>query len=1148
MLYAVLFISSVAVAAEPHWPLAFESNAGQWRAEVRFVARGLAGTVALETEGAVLRPAQGGGDAVRMTFDRAQGPAEVVGLDALGQKAHYFIGSDPSRWHRDVTTFRRVIYRDIYPGIDALFHTGTSGELEYDFIVRPGSDPGTIGLRFDGARSVDLTEEGELLVRAGSRPIRMKAPVLYQVVDDATVQIAGDYRLTGERSVGFRIGDYDRSRELVIDPIVLGYSTFLGGSGADMASAIAIDADRNVYIAGHTTSADFPLHGGSPKATAGDRDAFVVKLNPAGDQILFSTFIGGSGNESLSPRIAIDSRGDIYLAGQTSSTDFPLTADALQSHFAGGASDAYLVKLSGDGSQLLFSTYFGGEAADPLNGMAIDPKRNVYIAGSTFSSQLPITPGAFQSTRRGPRDAWVAKLRLDPPAVIYATYLGGSDETFGSGLAVDAAGAAYLAARTLAADYPVTPGAAQTIFGGAGTGGLRTGDAVVTKLHPNGSSLVYSTYVGGASGEIATAIFVDRSGSAFLTGLTYSKNFPVTAGVFQSQHGGGDADNFVTKIAPEGDRFIFSTYLGGNNSEQANGIAVDRMGFVHVAGTTSSSDFPTTSDALSRARKGENDAFVSIMSHDASQLLYSTFLGGTAPAGAPQDNLFAVAVDDAGATWVVGETRSTDFPLTAGAVQPAHRGMEDVFITKFAALLDRPEGELRVIPVAGSTPGALGSFFKTSLQLHNPRSETIAGRFVFHPQGSPGKAGDPFFDYVIAAGETIAISDLLPAMGESGLGSLDLATAEGHMPVTMIRIYNDGGPAGTTGMSQEVILDREILHPGQTGVLIAPPSFAEARFNIGVRSLADGVSLTLTVRRSDGGVVHTAVRSYPPDYFEQRSAVEFVGVTLSGNDTVALHIESGSAVIYGATTDNITQDPSLQLARTVDSAPGESRILPVIGSTPGAFGSYFKTAVQFHNPGESRIAGRIVYHPQAAAGSAADPAMDYELGPGETIAFGDLLPSMGLSGLGSADIISTEGPLPLSVIRVFNDGGELGTTGLTEDQISLSDVLREGDESVLLAPSDPARARFNIGIRTVEEGATITATVRSAWGAVVREVTKSFPAIYFEQMPATVLLGVELEGNESIRLRVDAGGAILYGATTDNITQDPTMKVARRLP
>lgn len=1139
-------------AATSSLPLAFEANEGQWKAEVRFVARGRTGLVLLEEQGAILIPDSRSGETLRITLVGSRSDPLIQGLEPLAQTSNYFVGKDPSAWRQGIRTYRRVVYQEIYRGIDIVFHSSDTGELEYDFIVHPESDPRTIRLRFDGAASVRIEQGGELVIRTGDESIRMKAPAIYQTIEQRRTPIIGRYRILRNRAVGFVVGDYDRSNDLVIDPVVLGFSTYLGGTDSESATGIAVDADRNIYIAGHTRSANFPTKGGLRGTIAGGLDVFVAKLNPAGDQILFSTFLGGTGDDSVTgsdTHLRLDSRGGIYLSGVTASMDFPVSEGAPQRNFGGGASDAFAAKLSSDGSRLLFSTYLGGEAADRVGGMATDPLGDIYVSGLTFSTQFPTTPGALQTTPRGLRDLFATKLRVDPPSLVYSTYLGGSDEDFGLNLAVDAAGAAYLTGRTLSTDYPITSAAFQRSFGGAGTGTQRTGDGFVTKINPSGSSLEYSTYLGGLSGDIPTAVAVDSTGAAYITGLTYSRNFPITAGSFQPQHGGGDADNFVTKLAPEGDRLVFSTFLGGNNSEQANAIAVDALGNVHVSGTTSATDFPTTSDALSRTRKGTNDAFVSILSPDGSQLLYSTYLGGTAPSGGPQDNNWAIAVDSAGNTYTGGQTRSADFPVTAGAPQTTYSGIDDAYITKFTALRDRPLGELRVIPVVGSMPGGPGSFFKTSVQLHNPRNATIGGRLIFHPQGQAGSESDPYFDYFIGPGETIAISDLLPAMSQSGLGSVDLLTATGEAPVSLIRILNDARESGTTGMSQEPIRVSDALQRGMTGVLLAPAFTERATFHIGIRTLGEGASLTITIRRSNGTVSQTLTKTFPADFFEQRTAADFLGIPPGPNDSIALRIDSGSAVLYGSTTDNITQDPSLQLARVVESPDGETRpFLLVVGSTPGRHGSFFKTSLQLHNPGSAPISGWLIYHEHGVSGSDADPSLAYSLQPGQTVYYDDLLPAMNRSGIGNIDLIPTSGPPPLSVARIYNDAGERGTTGMTEDQLSLVNGLwLEGHEGVLLVPPDPAKARLNIGIRTLGDGATLTMTVRTSFGNVVKTVTKSFDPVFFIQLSAEALLETKLLGNESIRVKIDVGSAIVYGATTDNITQDPTLQLVRRL-
>ncbi|HVS31802.1 MAG TPA: hypothetical protein VMS98_10130, partial [Thermoanaerobaculia bacterium] len=391
-------------------------------------------------------------------------------------------------------------------------------------------------------------------------------------------------------------------------------------------------------------------------------------------------------------------------------------------------------------------------------------------------------------------------------------------------------------------------------------------------------------------------------------------------------------------------------------------------------------------------------------------------------------------------------------------------------------------------------------------------------------------------------------SDLLPAMGRQGIGSADLITRPGEAPESVIRIFNDAGARGTTGMSQDALAPEELLVEGMSAVLIAPIDPARSRFNIGVRTAASGAMLTVTQRDRSGAVLHGITRSYAPNYFEQLTAAAFLGRDTAADDSISIRVDAGSVVVYGATTDNLTQDPSLQLARPVDSVAGERRVLPVVGSTPGALGSFFKTAVQLHNATQQAIEGRLVFHPAGIRGGDHDPALPYHLAPGETISYDDLLPAMGLSGLGSVDLVSTTGPLPLSVTRIYNDAGDAGTTGMTEEQVPLASALRGGDRGVLLAPANPDGARFNIGIRTLDEGVTITFVVRNSIGREVGRTTRELAPAFFTQLPASTLLGLPPRENDSVTVIVESGAAIVYGTYTDNITQDPTLKVVRRGP
>ncbi|HSE64807.1 MAG TPA: choice-of-anchor D domain-containing protein [Thermoanaerobaculia bacterium] len=455
--------------------------------------------------------------------------------------------------------------------------------------------------------------------------------------------------------------------------------------------------------------------------------------------------------------------------------------------------------------------------------------------------------------------------------------------------------------------------------------------------------------------------------------------------------------------------------------------------------------------------------------------------------------------------------------------------------------------ETFVVPAVASTPGALGSFFKTAVQLHNPTPAPISGDLTYHAGGVSAATDDPVVSYELSSGQTIDFADLLPELQDSGLGSVDLLPRTGTAPVATIRIFNDAGEAGTTGMTEELVRPGEALEAGKTGILIAPPEPSRARYNIGVRSLGFGAAFTFTVRDANGAVRTTGSKFFAPSYFVQQSADAFLGIALLANDTISFTVTGGSVIVYGATTDNTTQDPSLQFARALRPGSDPRRTLAAVAAAPGVNESLFKTTLQLHNPGTTAISGRLIFHPAATSGSDADPSVPYTLGPGATVSYPDILAVFQRTGLGSLDLVSTTGPVPLAVARVFNDGGARGTTGFSVDALRPEDALQAGQTGVLIAPADPAVTRFNVGIRTLA-AVSLTIVVRNRDGAVVRTETKFYPANYFEQVGGAVFAGGPIGPNDTVAVTVGAGSAIVYGASTDNKTQDPAMQVARAVP
>jgi hypothetical protein len=542
----------------------------------------------------------------------------VTGVDELTSQSNYLIGNNRQQWHTRIPHYRKVRYEKVYPGVDLVYY-GRQSQLEYDFVVSPGADPRAIKLSFTGPLEVRLGAEGELLLNISDSEIRQIKPVIYQEVAGIRKEIAGGYRIDNQGDVSFEVGDYDVTRPLVIDPVLL-YSTYLGGTGDDLGLVIAVDMDGSTYVAGVTTSLNFPTTPAAfqPAFAGGDTDVFVTKLNRTGTELIYSTYLGGSGLEGTVSAVglAVDKNGNAYVTGNTTSTDFPTTPGVFQPAFAGGPSDTpldtFVTKLNHTGTALIYSTYLGGsDGFDVGFAIAADKEGNAYVTGATNSTNFPTTRDAFQpSFAGGFADTFVTKLNRKGTALLYSTYLGGSSSfDAGHDIAVDNAGNAYVFGPTGSADFPTTPGAFQPAFAGGSS------DVFVTKLNRTGTALVYSTYLGGSGFDGSNGIAVDENGHAYAAGLTDSPNFPTTPDAFQPAFAGG-GDVFVTKLNRSGTDLIYSTYLGGSGFDESNGIAVDKNGSAHVIGDTDSPDFPTTPGTFQPAFAGSLDAFVAKIGRD----------------------------------------------------------------------------------------------------------------------------------------------------------------------------------------------------------------------------------------------------------------------------------------------------------------------------------------------------------------------------------------------------------------------------------------------------------------------------------------------------------------------------------------------------
>jgi len=634
--------------------IAFEPNVGQAPGDVAFVAHRPGAVLLLSSTGVrvIGRLAHAG---------RALGLSSIEGLRFVGAAstpgrgdrtlpgmANYLLGNDPSRWHGRIPTYGRVTFRDIYPGIDLVFH-GETGKLEYDFVIRPDADEGRIQVAFEGA------------------PAESPRWAMYEFdAASSPKPVRGAWVQHRNQTWGFGVARRDRSKTLLIDP-AFNFSTYLGGNTYDYGFGIVVGASGNAYVAGQTASTNFPTTTGLQGTYGGGNyDAFVTKLDPLGTTLLFSTYLGGSGDEGATCIAAATTVFEtVYVAGATTSADFP-THLPLQPTLKSATGNAFVTALTYQGA-LLYSTYLGGSGTDSANAIAA-VGTTAYVAGVTSSTDFP-TANAFQSSLKGNSNAFVAEIASAGMTLAFSTYLGGSGGfDAAAGVAIDAPGNIYVVGKTYSSDFP-TLNALQTALHGVGP------DAFVTKFNPGGAGLSYSTFLGGSGIDWAQGIALgpEPSPNVYVTGLTQSADFP-TVNPLQATYGGSQ-NAFVAQLNDAGSALVYSTFLGGAGLDVGNGVAVDSSGIAYVVGSTNSPDFPAVNAIQSTFGGGTNDVFVAALNAAGSALLYSTFLGGTG-----NDLGAAVALDRAGNPYLTGSTSSIAFPM-ANAVQSTLAGSRNAFVS-----------------------------------------------------------------------------------------------------------------------------------------------------------------------------------------------------------------------------------------------------------------------------------------------------------------------------------------------------------------------------------------------------------------------------------------------------------------------------------
>lgn len=677
------------------------------------------------------------------------------------------------------------------------------------------------------------------------------------------------------------------------------------------------------------------------------------------------------------------------------------------------------------------------------------------------------------------------------------------------------------ATLTLACDDPATPTTIATLVGN----GLTRADLAATP-----ASLDFGAVASGSSKELPTSIRNSGSGLLTISRIVQADSqFRVTSPTAPLTIAPGASATFVVTFTPAslGSQFGAIDIISDSPVHPLFEISATGSGSGTFPGPGCSYSWSPNFTPVEAAGGQQSNSFI-------------------APKG-------CAWTATAGASWIVlkGATTGTGTGTVSYEVKPNSGGARSGSIAVGGATFAvRQKGVTPyvVVPAAASLQGNFNSFFRTGLQLHNPGSSIVTGSITFHPMAASGTAEDPTISYSIGPGTTQSIPDLLPAMGWSGIGTIDITPRIGAAPIGIARVYNDAGAAGTSGMGEDLVVLDGALEKNDRAVLIAPPEPSRARYNIGARSLGYGANINITVRDRNGATRKTLNKVFPLSYFVQQKAEDFLGIALLESDSITFDVADGSAIVYGAANDNTTQDPTAQFARPVSGAAsaGQTRIIPVVGSVRGSAGSNFRTALQIHNASDAQIAGKIVFHRASTSAAPGDPSITYELQPRATTYYSDLVQTLGVSGLGSVDLTSTTGALPVTMARVFNDAGAAGTSGLSEDAVRTEDALQAGETGVLFAPPDPSVARFNLGLRTLSQGVAITITQRDRSGLVVRTVTRSYGPNYFEQVGSATILGASPGPGDSLTVRVDSGSAIVYGTTNDNVTNDPTLQIARK--
>lgn len=659
-------------------PLYFIKNQGQHHEEVAYYVKGVDSSVYFTSTGVTFALSESKADgtentetsrkrwSVKLDFIGADPSVEPEGEDKQDAIFNYFKG-EPKDWNSNVSTFGKVVYKDLWPGID-LVYSGQGQSLKYDFVVKPHADPDQIRLTYRGAEDVSLLESGAMRITTPIQSFEDGKPYAFQEIDGKRSEVSMAYAVEeqsaeGAFTYGFDLGEYDRSRTLVLDPVFMAYCGYIGGLDWDMAASVAMDLQNQVFVTGFTKSTEiegFPLAIGPYMVHGGLRDVFVAKVASTGMSLAYCGYIGGS-QDDFALGIAVDNSGEVYVTGHTRSTvsdGFPVTVGPDLTH--NGDRDAFVAKVNASGTGLVYCGYIGGPDWDMAEGIAVSSMGHAFVTGYTRCDEttFPVSGGP-DLTHNGTFDAFVAKVKVSGNGLVYCGYIGGTDADSGKDIALDNAGNAYVTGTTwssVADNFPVLVGPDLTENGVV--------DGFVAKVNAGGTALEYCGYIGGSQTDYAWAIDVDNAGRAYVTGQTWSSEtdgFPVVVGPDLTYNGSSDA--FLARVSPSGSYLQYCGYIGGSSSDGCNGVGVDQWGRAYVVGTTGSPDLPVSGGPF-LTYNDNVDVFLASIKISGLGLYDCGYLGGTS-----WEHAHDIAVSPWAAVAICGQTYSTEaeaFPVLTG--------------------------------------------------------------------------------------------------------------------------------------------------------------------------------------------------------------------------------------------------------------------------------------------------------------------------------------------------------------------------------------------------------------------------------------------------------------------------------------------------